>query len=78
MQFQVRVGTPEGRVLEQTFVASDEPALLTELGKLGYHVFEVRRRGLPRKLGASGILGRRRKPIPVPEFMVWNRELAAL
>ena len=78
MQFQCRVGTPEGRVLEQTFVASDEPALLTELGKLGYHVFEVRRRGLPRKLGASGILGRRRKPIPVPEFMVWNRELAAL
>jgi type IV pilus assembly protein PilC len=78
MQFQVRVGTPEGRVLEQTFVASDEPALLTELGKLGYHVFEVRRRGLPRKLGAAGILGRRRKPIPIQEFMVWNRELAAL
>jgi len=78
MQFQVRVGTPEGRVLEQTFVASDEPALLTELGKLGYHVFEVRRRGLPRKLGAAGIFGRRRKPIPIQEFMVWNRELAAL
>jgi type IV pilus assembly protein PilC len=78
MQFQCRVGTPEGRVLEQTFVASDEPALLTELGKLGYHVFEVRRRGLPRKLGAAGIFGRRRKPIPVQEFMVWNRELAAL
>jgi len=78
MQFQCRVGTPEGRVLEQTFVASDEPALLTELGKLGYHVFEVRRRGLPRKLGAAGIFGRRRKPIPIQEFMVWNRELAAL
>lgn len=78
MQFYCRVGTPEGRVLEQTFVASDEPALLTELGKLGYHVFEVRRRGMPRKLGAAGIFGRRRKAIPVQEFMVWNRELAAL
>jgi type IV pilus assembly protein PilC len=78
MQFQCRVGTPEGRVLEQTFVASDEPALMTELGKLGYHVFEVRRRGLPRKLGVAGLLGRRRKPIPLQEFMVWNRELAAL
>ena len=78
MQFYCRVGTPEGRVLEQTFVASDEPALLTELGKLGYHVFEVRRRGMPRKLGAAGIFGRRRKPIPVQEFMVWNRELAVL
>jgi len=78
MQFYCRVGTPEGRVLEQTFVASDEPALLTELGKLGYHVFEVRRRGMPRKLGAAGVFGQRRKPIPVPEFMVWNRELAVL
>lgn len=78
MQFQCRVGTPEGRVLDQTFVASDEPALLTELGKLGYHVFEVRRRGVPRKLGAAGGFGRRRKPIPIQEFMVWNRELAAL
>jgi type IV pilus assembly protein PilC len=78
MQFQVRVGTPEGRVLEQSFVASDEPALLTELGKLGYHVFEVRRRGIPRKLGTAGAFGRRRKPIPIQEFMVWNRELAAL
>src|ERR1700674_1577135 len=78
MQFQCRVGTPEGRVLEQTFVASDEPALLTELSKLGYHVFAVRRRGISRKLGAAGVSGRRRKPIPIQEFMVWNRELAAL
>jgi type IV pilus assembly protein PilC len=78
MQFYCRVGTPEGRVLEQTFVASDEPALLTELAKLGYHVFEVRRRGMPRKLGGVGVFGQRRKPIPVQEFMVWNRELAVL
>jgi type IV pilus assembly protein PilC len=78
MQFYCRVGTPEGRVLEQTFVASDEPALLTELAKLGYHVFEVRRRGMPRKLGAAGFFGQRRKPIPVQEFMIWNRELAVL
>jgi type IV pilus assembly protein PilC len=77
MQFTCRVGTPDGRVLEETFVASDEPALMTELGKLGYHVFEVRRRGLPRKLGL-GLFGRRRKVIPPQEFLVWNRELAAL
>jgi type IV pilus assembly protein PilC len=77
MQFVCRVGTPEGRVLEETFVATDEPALMTELGKLGYHVFEVRRRGVPRKLGLAG-LSRRRKAIPLADFMVWNRELAAL
>ncbi len=77
MQFICRVGTPDGRVLEETFVASDEPALMSELGKLGYHVFEVRRRGLPQKARLS-LRGRRRKAIPVQQFMVWNRELAAL
>lgn len=77
MQFICRVGTPDGRVLEESFAASDESALMTELGKLGYHVFEVRRRGLSRQLGkAAG--RRRRKPIAPQEFMVWNRELAAL
>lgn len=77
MQFTCRVGTPDGRVLEQTFAASDEPALLTELGKLGYHVFEVRRAGLGRSLALPGA-GKRRKRIPVQEFLVWNRELVAL
>src|SRR5258708_12404092 len=77
MQFVCRVGTPDGRVLEEPFAASDESALMTELGKLGYHVFDVRRRGLSRQLGkAAG--RRRRKPIKPQEFMVWNRELAAL
>jgi type IV pilus assembly protein PilC len=76
MQFVCRVGTQDGRVLEETFAASDESALMTELGKLGYHVFEVRRRGLSRQLGKAA--GRRRKPIPPQEFMVWCRELAAL
>jgi type IV pilus assembly protein PilC len=77
MQFVCRIGTPEGRVLEETFIASDEPALLSELGKRGYHVFEVRRRGVPRGLGRSGG-GSRRKRIPVQDFLVWNQELAAL
>src|ERR1700753_2093567 len=77
MQFVCRVGTPDGRVLEETFAASDEPALMTELGKLGYHVFEVRRRGIPRKIGMMGS-GRSRKRIPDQEFVIWNRELAAL
>jgi type IV pilus assembly protein PilC len=77
MQFVCRVGTPEGRVLEETFVASDEPALLSELAKRGYHVFEVRRRGVPRGLGRSAG-GGRRKRISDQDFMIWNQELAAL
>lgn len=77
MQFVCRVGTPEGRVFEETFAASDETALRSELGKRGLHIFEIRRRGVPMKLSLS--LGRAgRKRIPDGEFLIWNQELAAL
>jgi len=78
MQFICRVGTPDGRVLEEVFTASDESALRSDLGKRGYHLFEVRRRGVApgRALPALGRIGRRR--IPVQEFVVFNQELAAL
>lgn len=77
MQFICRIGTPDGRVLEEVFTASDEIALRSDLGKRGYHLFEVRRRGAPKlALPALGRTWRRR--IPVQEFMVFNQELAAL
>ena len=78
MQFICRIGTPDGRVLEEVFTASDESALRSDLGKRGYHLFEVRRRGMApgRALPALSRLGRRR--IPVQEFLVFNQELAAL
>jgi type IV pilus assembly protein PilC len=78
MQFICRVGTPDGRVMEEVMTASDETALRSELGKRGYHLFEVRRRGVAPKLSlaALGRMGRRR--IPVQEFLVFNQELAAL
>src|SRR5262245_57352113 len=81
MQYVCRIGTPDGRVLEEVFSASDEAALKVDLGKCGYHRFEVRRRGplpslaMPR-LGQLG--GARRRRIPVQEFLVFNQELAAL
>ncbi|HEX9944014.1 MAG TPA: type II secretion system F family protein [Thermoanaerobaculia bacterium] len=76
MQFICRVGTPDGRVLEEVFTASDETALRSDLGKRGYHLFEVRRRGVAPRL-AVPTFGRRRR-IPVQEFLVFNQELAAL
>src|SRR6185295_3850287 len=76
MHFICRVGTPDGRVLEQAFTASDETALRSDLGKRGYHLFEVRRRGVAPKL-ALPTFGRRRR-ISVQEFVVFNQELAAL
>jgi len=77
MQFTCRVGTQDGRVLEEVFTASDETALRSDLGKLGYHLFEVRRRGAP-KLAMPGLGRGGRRRIPVQEFVVFNQELAAL
>ena len=76
MQFVCRVGTPDGRVLEEVFTASDETALRQDLGKRGYHLFEVRRRGMSR--GLTQASNRRRRRIPVMEFLAFNQELAAL
>ncbi len=77
MQFTCRVGTQDGRVLEEVFTASDETALRSELGKLGYHLFEVRRRGAP-KLAMPGLGKSGRRRVPVQEFVIFNQELAAL
>jgi type IV pilus assembly protein PilC len=76
MQFVCRLGTPDGRVVEEVMNASDEVALRNELTKRGLHIFEVRRRGVARKLSVPGM--RRRKRIPVQEFVVFNQEMAAL
>lgn len=76
MQFVCRVGTPDGRVLEEVFTASDETSLRQDLGKRGYHLFEVRRRGLSRSLTQAST--RRRRSIPILEFLAFNQELAAL
>jgi type IV pilus assembly protein PilC len=79
MQFICRIGTPDGRVLEEIFSASDETALRSDLGKRGYHLFEVKRQGLAPKMGVPALIrGGRRGRIPVQEFLVFNQELAAL
>jgi type IV pilus assembly protein PilC len=79
MQFVARVGTPDGRVMEEVFNAADETALRTDLGKRGLHIFEIRRRGVPTRMAGTAAGGRvRRRRIPTQEFMVFNQEIAAL
>src|SRR5689334_15724649 len=79
MQFVCRVGTPDGRVMEEVFNAADEMALRTDLGKRGLHIFEVRRRGVPTSMAGTGPgRMRRRRRIPTQDFMVFNQEIAAL
>src|SRR4028119_2193191 len=77
MQFHCRVGTPDGRVMEEVLTASDETSLRNDLVKRGYHVFDVRRRGVPRKLAVPGGGTGRRKRLPDPDLLPWNQELAA-
>lgn len=80
MQYVCRVGTPDGRVLEEVHAAADELALRSELDRRGYHIFEVRRRGVPKKLGLPAALsgGSRRRRVPDDQFLVFNQEMAAL
>ncbi len=76
MQYVARVGTPDGRVVEENHNATDAASLRSDLEKRGFHVFELRERGLGRRLGAFG--GRRGKPVDAQSFLVFNQELAAL
>lgn len=76
MQFVARVGTPEGRVIEESHNAADEQSLRRELEKRGLHVFELRRRGVSRGMPRSGVGGGRK--IDVRRFLAFNQELAVL
>lgn len=74
--FLCRVGTPDGRVLEEVFTARDEEALRGDLARRGLHVFTVRRKGFsPAALLPSFTRSRR---VPIESFLVFNQELAAL
>lgn len=76
MQFVARVGTPEGRVMEESHTAADEQSLRRELEKRGLHVFELRRRGVSRGMSLARV-GRGRR-IDLQKFLAFNQELAVL
>ena len=77
MQFVCRVGTPEGRVLEEIHQARNEASLRRELERVGYHIFQVRRRGRL-ILGRSGALETTSRKVHVQSLLIYNKELAAL
>ncbi|MEM9290242.1 MAG: type II secretion system F family protein [Acidobacteriota bacterium] len=77
MQFICRLGTPDGRIVEQQHQGDDEPSLRRELERRGYHVFDIHRPGLLSKLSA-GRMQRGPKKIPHEKFLIFNQELAAL
>lgn len=82
MEFVCRLGTPEGQVVEEQHQSRDESALRNELERRGYHVFEMRRKGLGGKLSLSGLVGKALgsgpKKVGTEDFLIFNQEMAAL
>lgn len=80
MEFQCRLGTPQGEVVEGIYVAENEARLRHELEEKGLFVLDIRARGgvggfsVP---GLGGLLQRQRK-VTSREFLVFNQELATL
>jgi type IV pilus assembly protein PilC len=75
MQFVCRVGTPDGRIAVELREARGEEDLRAELKKEGYHVFDLRRRGLLAKVRLPSWGSRR---IPMRTLLIHNQEMAAL
>jgi type IV pilus assembly protein PilC len=76
MRYVVRLGTPEGRVVEERHSGSDEKSLRSELEQRGLHVFSIARQGLMKntKLSRPRFRGR----LKMDDFLIFNQELAAL
>lgn len=75
MQFVCRLGTSDGRILTEVQESKDQGVLRRELERKGFHVFEIK----PRGLGAMRRSGRgKRGRLPAQEFLAFNQELAAL
>jgi len=75
MQFVCRVGTPDGRIAVELREAPAEGDLRAELKSKGYHVFDIRRRGLLAKLRLPSFGSRR---VPMQALLIHNQEMAAL
>ena len=77
MQFICKLGTPTGQVIEEVMEANDETTLIKDLSSQGYHLFEIRRRGLGGRLRLPS-WGNRSQKINPRDLMIFNQELAAL
>ena len=70
----MRIGTPDGLVVQQRHRASSAEALRRELEGKGLHVFGLA--GGPGRLGVPGL--RRRERITSIDFLVFNQQFATL
>ena len=73
-EFIVRVGTPDGHVIDKNVQALSARAAEDELRRQGMHVFEAKRG----KLSLGDLLPHSRKIISTERFLTFNQELLAL
>lgn len=76
MQFVCRLGTPDGRVLTQVEEGKDVGVLRRDLERKGFHIFEIKARGL--SLPSLGGRRSRVRKLKAEDFLAFNQELAAL
>lgn len=72
--FVLKVGTPDGQIVEREIEASDAEAAREKLRRQGLHVFQARRS----RLGTAAVLPRSGKVISTDRFLLFNQELLAL
>jgi type IV pilus assembly protein PilC len=73
-EFIVRVGTPDGHVVDKNVQALSARAAEEELRRQGMHVFDAKRG----KISLRDLLPRSRKIISTERFLTFNQELLAL
>lgn len=72
--FVIKVGTPDGQIVEREIVASDAESAQEELRRQGLHVFQTRRS----RLSGSSFMRRSGKVVSTDRFLLFNQELLAL
>ncbi|HEY2828741.1 MAG TPA: type II secretion system F family protein [Thermoanaerobaculia bacterium] len=73
-EFIVRVGTPDGEIVERHVRAQTVSAAQDELRRQGLHVFETKRGAL----NLADLFPRSRRVISMERFLTFNQELLAL
>ena len=75
MEFQCRLGTPSGQIVEGIYIADSEDRLRRELEEKGLYILSLQRRGV---LPGFTLAAPRRGRVGRQEFLVFNQELATL
>lgn len=75
MEFAVKYGTPDGRVLSETQQGADVISVRRDLERQGCYVFEVKPRS---GFSLSGLFPRRKRRMSMENFLAFNQEIAAL